>query len=125
MSPLETTLAFEQVAIEVTASVAQHEPDSYMGQVYRFGLLEDFDHLYRYSALYERMEGKDPNNILQSYTDILPGRPTAEEHRAPEDDLRECYDRASAHPLTKLNAYTIFEHSGSFVIPFRGRRFHR
>jgi hypothetical protein len=107
MSPLETTLSFEQVAIEVTASVAQHEPDAYLAQVYRFGLLEDFDHLYRYSALYERVDGKDPNNILQSYTDILPGRPTAEEHRAPEDDLRECYDRSSAEPITKVNAYTI------------------
>jgi rubrerythrin len=107
MSPLETTLGYEQVAIEVTASVAQHEPDPYMAQVFRFGLLEDFDHLYRYSALYERLEGKDPNNILQSYTDILPGRPTSEEHRAPEDDLRECYDRANAAPITKVNAYTI------------------
>ena len=45
LSPLETTIGFEQVAIEVTASVAQHEPDPYMSQVYRFGLPEDFDHL--------------------------------------------------------------------------------
>jgi hypothetical protein len=107
MSPLETTLAYEQTAIEVTASIAQHEPDPYLAQVYRFGLLEDFDHLYRYSALYDRMEGKDPNNILQSYTDILPGRPTAEEHRAPEDDLRDYYNRTSAAPITKMNAYTL------------------
>ena len=47
LSPLETTIGFEQVAIEVTAIVAQHEPDDYMAQVYRFGLLEDFGHLYR------------------------------------------------------------------------------
>jgi hypothetical protein len=51
LSPLETTIGFEQVAIEVTASVAQHEPDPYLAQVYRFGLLEDFDHMYRFSAL--------------------------------------------------------------------------
>jgi hypothetical protein len=107
LSQLETTLVFEQVAIEVTASIAQHEPDPYLAQVYRFGLLEDFDHLYRYSALYDRMEGKDPNNILQSYTDILPGRPTAEEHRAPEDDLRDYYKRTNAAPITKMNAYTL------------------
>lgn len=106
-SPLETTIGFEQVAIEVTASVAQHEPDAYLAQVYRFGMLEDFDHLYRYAALMDRMEGKDANNILQSYTDIRPGRPTSEEHRAPEDDLRECYDRTKAAPITKLNALTI------------------
>lgn len=107
LSPLETTIGFEQVAIEVTASVAQHEPDPYLAQVYRFGLLEDFDHLYRYSALMDRLMGADANNILQNYTDILPGRPTAVEHRAPEDDLREPYDRAKAAPITKLNAVTI------------------
>src|SRR5688572_6986447 len=65
-SPLETTIAYEQVAIEVTAHVALHEPDPYIAQVLRFGLLEDFDHLYRYSALLDRLTGKDANNILQS-----------------------------------------------------------
>jgi lipoprotein-anchoring transpeptidase ErfK/SrfK len=107
LSPIETTLAYEQVAIEVTASVALREPDEYMAQVYRFGLLEDFDHLYRFSALYDRVAGGDANNITQSYTDIMPGRPTAVEHRDPADDLREHYDRRKAEPLTKLHAVTI------------------
>jgi hypothetical protein len=107
-SVLETTLGFEQVAIEVTAHVARHEPDPYLAQVHRFGMLEDFDHLYRYSALYDRVEGKDPNAILQSYTDILPGRPTSLEHRHPVDDVRRPYDRRKAHPLTKLHALTIY-----------------
>jgi hypothetical protein len=106
-SPLETTIAYEQVAIEVTASVAQHEPDPYLAQVYRFGMLEDFDHLYRYSALMDRLDGKDSNSILQCYTDIMPGRPTSIEHRAPEDDLRNHYDRKTAKPISKLNALTI------------------
>jgi hypothetical protein len=106
-SPLETTIGYEQVAIEVTAAIAQREPDPYLAQVYRFGLLEDFDHMYRYSALLDRLEGKDANNILQSYTDILPGRPTMEHHRAPEDDLRTPYDRTKASMLTKLHALTI------------------
>jgi len=106
-SPLETTIGFEQVAIEVTAALAQQEPDAYLAQVYRFGLLEDFDHMYRFSALMDRVEGKDSNNILQSYTDILPGRPTAVEHRHPTDDLRDPYDRLTATPLTKLNAMTL------------------
>jgi hypothetical protein len=84
-SQLETTIGFEQVAIEVTASIALAEPDAYLAQVYRFGLLEDFDHMYRYAALMDRVEGKDANNLLQSYTDILPGRPTMLEHRLPEN----------------------------------------
>jgi hypothetical protein len=49
-SPLETTIAYEQVAIDVTAAVAMNEPDDYLAQVYRFGLLEDFDHMYRCST---------------------------------------------------------------------------
>lgn len=106
-SPLETTIAYEQVAIEVTAAVAQQEPDPYLAQVYRFGLLEDFDHMYRYSALLDRVEGKDANNILQCYTDITPGRATIEEHRHPHDDLRRHYDRSTADPLSKMNALTI------------------
>lgn len=106
-SPLETTVAYEQVAIEVTAAVAQREPDPYLAQTYRFGLLEDFDHLYRYSAMLDRLEGKDANNILQCYTDILPGRPTVVEHRAPEDDLRTPFDAKTAAPLSKLHALTI------------------
>jgi rubrerythrin len=106
-SPLETTIGYEQVAIEVTAHLAQHEPDPYIAQTFRFGLLEDFDHMYRYSALLDRLEGKDANNILQSYTDVIPGRPTMHEHRAPEDDVRDHYDRRRAHPLTKLNSLTL------------------
>jgi hypothetical protein len=70
-------------------------------------MLEDFDHLYRYSALLDRAEGKDANNILQSYTDIMAGRPTVVEHRAPEDDVRNPYDRTKAAAISKLNALTI------------------
>jgi hypothetical protein len=106
-SPLETTIGFEQVAIEVTASVAESEPDPYLAQVYRFGLLEDFDHMYRYAALMDRVEGKDANTLVQSYSDILPGRPTSLEHRDPSDDLRTPYDRTQAALITKLHALTI------------------
>src|SRR3954449_3922690 len=106
-SPIETTIGFEQVAIEVTAALAQQEPDAYVAQAYRFGLLEDFDHMHRFSALLDRLEGKDSNNILESYTDVLPGRPTVIEHRAPEHDFRRPFDRATAAPLTKLNALTL------------------
>lgn len=106
-SALETTIGFEQVAIEVTAAVAQAEPDPYLASIYRFGMLEDFDHMYRYSALMDRVEGKDSNNILQSYTDVRPGRPTSVEHRDPLDDLRNPYSKEAASPITKLHALTI------------------
>jgi hypothetical protein len=105
-SPLETTIGYEQAAIEITASVAQHEPDPYLAQGYRYGLLEDFDHLYRYSALLDRLEGKDANNIIQGYTDIAPARPTVEHHRAPEHDLLRPYEPGAAL-ATKLHALTL------------------
>jgi hypothetical protein len=104
-SPLETTVAYAQLAVEVGAAIAQREPDPALAQVYRFGLLEDLDHLYRFAALLDRLEGKDANNILQSYTDIVPGRPTSVQHRAPEDNLREPRNAGAAlssmvHALT-------------------------
>ncbi|RYF74687.1 MAG: hypothetical protein EOO29_24880 [Comamonadaceae bacterium] len=105
-SPLETTIAYEQTAIEVTAAVAQLEPDAYLAQGYRYALLEDFDHLYRYSALLDRLEGKDANNITQGYTDIVPARETWLHHRAAEHDLLEPYGPDAALS-TKLHALTL------------------
>lgn len=105
-SPIETTIGYEQTAIEVTASVAQLEPDPYLAQGYRYALLEDFDHLYRYSALLDRLEGKDANNITQGYTDIVPARATLFHHRAPEHDLLAPYG-ADAALATKLHALTL------------------
>ncbi|MGH6648231.1 hypothetical protein [Aquabacterium sp.] len=105
-SPIETTIGYEQTAIEVTASVAKLETDPYLAQGYRYALLEDFDHLYRYSALLDRLEGKDANNITQGYTDIVPARPTMVHHRAPEHDLLEPYP-LDASLATKLHAITL------------------
>jgi hypothetical protein len=105
-SPLETTIAYEQVAIEVTASVAQLEPDPYLAQGYRYALLEDFDHLYRYSALLDRLEGKDANNITQGFTDIVPGRATLFHHRAPEHELLRPYEPGAAL-ATKMHALSL------------------
>jgi hypothetical protein len=105
-SPLETTIGYEQAAIEITASVAQLEADEYLACAYRYALLEDFDHLYRYTALLDRLEGKDANNIVQGYTDIVPARPTIVHHRAPEHDLLRPYE-PSAPLATKLHAVTL------------------
>jgi hypothetical protein len=105
-SPIETTIGYEQTAIEVTASVAQLESDAYLAQGYRYALLEDFDHLYRYSALLDRLEGKDANNITQGHTDIVPARPTLVHHRAPEHDILEPY-ALDASLATKLHALTL------------------
>jgi hypothetical protein len=106
-SPLESTIGYEQAAIEVAAMLAQQEPDPHLAQVYRFGLLEDFDHMYRFSALMDRVYGQDASDLLQGYTDIHPGRPIAVAHRDPTDDLRTPYDKRSARPVSKLNSLTL------------------
>ena len=52
-SILETTIGYEQLAVDLTAILAQREPDAYVVQVMNLALLEDFDHLYRYADLLE------------------------------------------------------------------------
>lgn len=104
---LETTLGFEQVAVDLTAYLSQNEPDDYVRQVFDFGLLEDFDHLYRYSQMYDVIEGKDPNVILQNNTLVFPGRPTQDHHNDPTLRLRHHYDKDTASPQTKVNILTL------------------
>jgi hypothetical protein len=104
---LEVTIGYEQVAVDLTAWLARSEPDPYIKQTMDFGLLEDFDHLYRYSNLYEMLEGKQAEQIVQMLTEVMPGRPTVEEHRHPVDDLRRHFDKHTADPLSKLHCLTL------------------
>lgn len=106
-SVLETTIAYEQVAVDLTAWVARNEPDPYLTQAYQFGLLEDFDHLYRYANLYEMIEHRKAESIVDQLTEVMPGRPTPLHHRDPVDNVRSPYDRNTANPLSKLHALTI------------------
>src|SRR5215204_3149505 len=79
-STLETTIAYEQVAVDLTAWVARMEPDPYLQQAYQFGVLEDFDHLYRYANLYEMIEHRKAESVVDQLTEVMPGRPTALHH---------------------------------------------
>lgn len=72
----QTTIGYEQVVVDLTAWLARHEPDPHLKAALDFALLEDFDHLYRYSNLYDllygghadelmrRLEGRDPAELL-------------------------------------------------------------
>jgi hypothetical protein len=106
-SALETTIAYEQVAVDLTAWVARMEPDPYLKQAYDFGVLEDFDHLYRYANLFEMVERRKAGKVVDQVTEVMPGRPTVAQHRHPHDNVRDPYDRAAAAPLSKLHALTI------------------
>ncbi|MAM76762.1 hypothetical protein [uncultured Tistrella sp.] len=111
-STLEVTLGYEQVAVDLTAWIAQHEPDPYLRQVYEFGLLEDFDHLYRYANLYQMLEGQGSgkaraDEITDRLTEIMPGRPTLFEHRDPRDEIRRPMTALAADPQSVMNALTV------------------
>lgn len=106
-TPLETTIGYEQVAVDLTAFLAMNVPDQYVKQVYDFGLLEDFDHLYRYANLLEMTQGVKAEKMVGRFTEIMPGRPTIKEHRHPFDDVRKPMDRKKADPLTKLYTLTL------------------
>jgi rubrerythrin len=104
---IEVTLGYEQVAVDLTACIAQLERDPYLKQVYEFGVLEDFDHLYRYANLYELLEGKKAERITADLTEITPGRPTIFEHRDPRDEIRRPMTALAADPQSILNALMV------------------
>ena len=106
-SVLDTTLAYEQVAVDLTAWLAQNEPDKYVKEVFDFGLLEDFDHLYRYAQFAYAREGTKPNDIVQGQTDVITGRPTQHHHNCNGLRKRKHYDKATASPQTKVNILTV------------------
>ncbi len=104
---LEHTIGYEQLAVDLTAVMAQNEPDEYVKAALDFALLEDFDHLYRFADLLEMEQGVVAERLVGCYTEIMPGRPTVSEHRFPFDDVRRCAPNALASPLTKLHTAII------------------
>ncbi|MGW0805827.1 hypothetical protein [Nonomuraea sp. NPDC002799] len=106
-SVLETTIAYGQTAVDLTAWVARMEPDPDLKRAYQFGMLEDFDHLYRFANLYELIEHRKAEKIVDRLTEVMPGRPAYLQHRDPVDNVREPYRRERTEPLSRLHALTI------------------
>lgn len=101
-SDLETTISYEQLAVDLTAILARHVKDDYVKNALNFALLEDFDHLYRFANLLETEQGIDANTITGGYTEITPGRPTIAEPRHPYDEINRHISKEIADPFTKL-----------------------
>ena len=99
---LEHTIGYEQLAVDLTAALAQREPDRNVKAALDFALLEDFDHLYRYADLMDLESGRRAEHLVGGYTEIMPGRPTISEHRDPRDSIRAHIDARTAAPETKL-----------------------
>ncbi len=106
-SILEHTIGYEQLAVDLTAELAQREPNCYVKMALDFALLEDFDHLYRYSDLAYLEYGEKMEYLVGHYTEIMPGRPTIAHHRFPTDNIKRYVNFDKASPITKLNASII------------------
>ena len=106
-SILETTISYEQLAIDLTAVLARHETDAANIKALNFALLEDFDHLYRYANLLKTDKNQDADILVGRYTEIMPGRPTVAEHRYPSDDVSPHMNAEKADLYSKLVASTI------------------
>lgn len=107
-SILETTIAYEQLAIDLTATLAQNDKDKANVEALNFALLEDFDHLYRFSNLMLLdVKGADPKFLVGEFTEITPGRPTIAHHRYPKDNVKIAMKANKSDLYSKLVANII------------------
>lgn len=100
---LETTISYEQLAVDLTCALAKKEKNAVVKNALDFALLEDFDHLYRYADLLELETGIKAETLVGKYTEIMPGRPTISHHRHPYDTVFPYVDYHQADLLTKLH----------------------
>lgn len=106
-SVLEETIGYEQLAIELTAILAQNEDNMTNKAALDFALLEDFDHLYRFANMLKADYDIDAKRLVGGYTEIMPGRPTIAEHRHPYDSIRKGLVNKQASDYSKLVASII------------------
>ncbi|MEA5015747.1 MAG: hypothetical protein VB099_14430 [Candidatus Limiplasma sp.] len=99
---LEHTIGYEQLAVDLTAHLAQREADPYVKTALDFALLEDFDHLYRYADLMDMETGVHAEDLVGHYTEVTPGRPTISEHCFPYDTIKKSIRNNTAALSTKL-----------------------
>ncbi len=129
---LEHTIGYEQLAVDLTARMAQTEPDEHVKQALDFALLEDFDHLYRYADLLEMDQGVHAEELVGRYTEIMPARPTIAHHRWPADSVKPPIRSKKAALVTRLHVGIItaaeqqtmnyYMNLGNFYPSDRGRK---
>lgn len=103
---LDETIIYELLAVDLTARMAQCEPDSYVKKALDFALLEDFDHLYRFSNLLKLEYNTNAEYLVGKYTELMPARPTISHHRNPIDTVCR-FNSPNVDILTKLHCNII------------------
>lgn len=108
---LENTIILEQLEVDLTAILAQRTGDDNVRNALNFALLEDLDHLYRFSNLMEFENNNSVKNITKEYIEILPGRPTISQHRHPRDSVNKfiCNGSSDNFTILAINLITALE----------------
>jgi rubrerythrin len=91
----------------LTAELAKRERNCYIKNALDFALLEDFDHLYRFSNLLEMEQGIKAENLVGKYTEIMPGRPTIAHHRFNIDNVKRAMNSKKIDKQSVLNTLII------------------
>ncbi len=104
---LQTTIGYEQLAVDLTALLARRQTDKNVKNALDFALLEDFDHLYRYANLLETDMGEHAEKYVGSYTEIMPARPTVAHPRHPYDTVKHHICNKTADPLAMCDVSII------------------
>ncbi len=104
---LQTTIGYEQLAVDLTALLARRQLDKNVKNALDFALLEDFDHLYRYANLLETDMGEHAERYVGSYTEIMPARPTVAHARHPYDSIKKPICNKTADPLAMCDVSII------------------
>lgn len=128
---LETTIGYEQLAVDLTAFLAQRATNKNVKNALDFALLEDFDHLYRYANLLENDFGIKAETLVGKYTEIMPGRPTIAHHRHPFDSIKphgtkqdDIVTMLDTHIITAAEQQTMnyYMNQSAFYINEEGRK---
>lgn len=108
---LEHTIGYEQLAVDLTAHLAKRVKSQNVKCALDFALLEDFDHLYRYSNYLDDTSGEHAEKLVGRYTEIMPGRPTISHHRHPYDSIRHsmCGCQPTSMDILAANVITAAE----------------
>ena len=103
VSPLKSSIFMEHLGVDLTAWLASREPDAYARQCMEFALLDNLDHLYRFSNLL-KLDGNFPaHELVGDVVEIMPGRPTIAHHRHPADTVRRPFGAQKTDVRTKLS----------------------
>ena len=106
-SLLESTIAYEQLAVDLTAFMAERATDINFKNALDFALLEDFDHLYRYANLLKDETGIKAEYLVGCCTELTPGRPTVIEPNHPYDTINPHSNKHDIDTMTMLDVHII------------------